>query len=165
MRRQSIVRQGYHSTNNAIVTSTPAAPKTSPRRTRGIAPPVFVTDAGSVPIVAEGTAPLTPFSAIASSDNAAKPIDAGLYRNTEYTFFCAQHSAVSRSARTTTGTKTDQERVPNDPRRGRARAAHRRGRTQLEKGTDAFARADGRVGKVGCAHRPVVAAKRDLDRD
>lgn len=40
------------------------------------------------PRVAEGIPPALPFIASAVSDSAANPTDGGLYRKTEYTFFC-----------------------------------------------------------------------------
>lgn len=41
------------------------------------------------PRVAEGIPPALPFIASAISDSAANPTDGGLYRKTEYTFFCS----------------------------------------------------------------------------
>jgi hypothetical protein len=77
-----------HSIDNAIVVaSVTMTHETNPRDisnwTCGAAPLVSVTAALTVPIVADGAAPLTPFSARATSESAAKPIAGGLYWNTE----------------------------------------------------------------------------------
>ena len=127
---------------------------------------VLVIEAAAVPIVAEGTAPLTPFWAMAVSESAAKPMDAGLYRNTEYTFFCAtRERASSTGARgrveKTSDIETYQERVPDDPC---WRLTRRRRRTRIKKGADTLARAELSVLEVGRTHRPGVAAKGDRDR-
>ena len=52
-------------------------------------PVVAVTLVATEPIVAVGGGPFTPFILSAAVDSDANPTDAGLYRNTEYTFFCA----------------------------------------------------------------------------
>lgn len=45
-----------------------------------------VTVAETAPTVADGAAPVLPFIASASAESVAKPTEAGLERNTEYTF-------------------------------------------------------------------------------
>lgn len=45
-----------------------------------------VTVADTAPTVADGAAPVLPFIASASAESVAKPTEAGLERNTEYTF-------------------------------------------------------------------------------
>lgn len=55
---------------------------------------------------------------------------------------------------------TYQERVPNDPRGCPSTSVG----TDVEKGADAFARADLRKDEIGRAHRPVVSTKRHRDR-
>jgi hypothetical protein len=50
--------------------------------------PVLVAETATTePIVGVGTAPFTPFSAVAVDESVAKPTDGGLNLKTEYTFF------------------------------------------------------------------------------
>lgn len=66
---------------------------------------VAVTLVATLPIVAVGGGPFTPFIPNAVAESAANPTDAGLYRYTEYTFFFTspnQHTSMRSSSKTKT---------------------------------------------------------------
>lgn len=147
MRRKYIVHEldafGQVRHNNMAPTATPHA------TTRGwnvtlddqsaslvVLPDVAVTLVATEPIVAVGGGAFTPFIANAVPESDAKPTEAGLYLNTEYTFFCA-HSPASVKKGTKFKRKVAyEERITDDPIRSIAIGVDLKERADALVGTD-----------------------------
>lgn len=90
--------------------------------TRFLLAPVAET-ATTEPIVADGTGAFPPSSAFASSERAANPMDGGLKRKTEYTFFY-QRRVSFNTCENIRIVNTHQESVTDDPCRCAAASLH-----------------------------------------
>jgi hypothetical protein len=99
-------------------------------------PGVAVTLVATEPIVAVGGGAFTPFSPSAVAESAAKPTEAGLYLNTENTFFCVHTQSVKPKLGMGSKEVAYEERVTDDPARSRATGVDLKERANACVGTD-----------------------------